>query len=68
MRDFEQGGHLSEEDSGLGGRGNGHPIPKNLDRSVYQEEQAAGLVALTDNLLPGGIFLELSAGKQFHDV
>jgi hypothetical protein len=68
VRDFEQGGHFSEEDSGLGGRGNGHPVPKDLDRSLYEEEQAAGLVALTDNLLTVGIFLKLSAGKQFHDV
>jgi len=68
VRDFEQGGHFSEDDPALGGRGDAHPIPKDLDGSLHEEKQAAGLAALPDDLLPGGILFELSALKQFHDV
>ena len=68
VRDFEQGGHFSEDNSGLGGRGDGYPIPKDLDRSLHEEKEAAGLVALTDDLFPCGKLFELSAVKQFHDV
>ena len=68
MRDFEKGGHFSEDDPALGGRGDGNPIPKDLDSSLHEEKQAAGLVALADDILPSGKLLELSAMKQFHDV
>ena len=68
VRGFEQGGHFTEDDSGLRGRGDGHPVPKDLDRSLNQEVKAAGLVALTDDLLPRSKLFELSSVKQFHEV
>ena len=68
VRGIEQGGHFPENDSGLGGLGDGYPIPKDLDRPLHEEEEAAGLFALTDDLLPGGNLAELPSMKQLHDV
>ena len=68
VRGIKQSGHFSEDDSGLTGCGDGYPIPEDLDRPLHEEEEAAGLIALTDNLLPGSNRLELPTVQQFHDV
>lgn len=68
VRGFEQGGHFSEDNTAIRGRGDGYPVPEDFDRSLHEEEKAAGLVALADNILPGSKFFELPAVKQFHEV